>query len=120
MDDANLAQVVPTCVYDTDSESTPQVTSSFSADVTPTTDQNCAMAATNFELDFAGLGETITEAAKKALIDGKMTPLIKEELKYAIQTKRLKEGKEELKVEFTDPLPDQVTAFIFAIVALFY
>lgn len=52
---------------------------------------------------------SLMEAAKRAILDGNITPLIKEELKYTIQSKRLKEGKEELRVEFTDPLPDQVS-----------
>lgn len=53
----------------------------------------------------------LMEAAKRAIVDGDITPLIKEELKYTIQSKRLKEGNEELKVMFTDPLPDQVSKF---------
>jgi hypothetical protein len=53
---------------------------------------------------------SLQEAVGRALVFGDMTPLIKEELKYSIQSKRLKEGKEELKVEFTDPPPDEVSA----------
>ncbi|KAL4221261.1 Cyclic AMP-dependent transcription factor ATF-3 [Mactra antiquata] len=51
----------------------------------------------------------LNDMAKQALIHGNMTPLIKEELKCSIQTKRLKEGKQEMKVEFTDPPPDELT-----------
>lgn len=53
--------------------------------------------------------KNLMEAATRAMADGTMTPLIKEELKYSIQSKRLKEGKPELKIEFTEPEPDQLT-----------
>ncbi|KAK3092997.1 hypothetical protein FSP39_009824 [Pinctada imbricata] len=48
-----------------------------------------------------------------ALETGELTPLVKEELKYTIQTRRLAEGKEELQVQFEDPInselrPDEV------------
>lgn len=45
--------------------------------------------------------EKIFEAVNEALTSGSLTPLIKEELKCAIQSRRLKEGKNELKVEFS-------------------
>ncbi|XP_060584012.1 basic leucine zipper transcriptional factor ATF-like 3 isoform X4 [Ruditapes philippinarum] len=51
----------------------------------------------------------LADAAAKAMVDGNMTPLIKEELKCSIQLKRLKAGKPELKVEFTDPESCQLT-----------
>ncbi|KAK3092546.1 hypothetical protein FSP39_004242 [Pinctada imbricata] len=57
--------------------------------------------------------EKILEATKMALETGELTPLVKEELKYTIQTRRLAEGKEELQVQFEDPInselrPDEV------------
>lgn len=61
-------------------------------------------------LELTGIKDQhLQEAARKALINNDMTPLIKEELKYSIQSKRLREGKGELKVEFTEPEPDQLT-----------
>lgn len=39
-------------------------------------------------------------AALEAYNTGKITPLLKEELKYYIQTRRLSEGKNELVVDF--------------------
>ncbi|KAK3093254.1 hypothetical protein FSP39_013285 [Pinctada imbricata] len=57
--------------------------------------------------------EKILEATKMALETGELTPLVKEELKYTIQTRRLAEGKEELQVQFENPInselrPDEV------------
>lgn len=47
--------------------------------------------------------ENLFQAVTEALSTGSLTPLVKEELKYSIQSRRLKEGKSELKVEFSDP-----------------
>ena len=54
------------------------------------------------------LDSSLAEAAVSALTTGSLTPLVKEELKYAIQNKRLKTGKEELKVDYSDPKPEKV------------
>lgn len=118
-DEINLAQVVPTCVYDTDSQPfafspKEQIPVSLSADVTHGNNQSSVAMANDNKCDeellfnFGDATGPLAEAAKKAFLDGNVTPLVKEELKYVIQTKRLKEGKDEMKVEFTDPLPDQV------------
>ena len=40
-------------------------------------------------------------AALESYNTGKITPLLKEELKYYIQTRRLSEGKKELVVDFS-------------------
>ena len=45
----------------------------------------------------------ILDATIKALNSGSLTPLIKEELRCTIQSRRLAEGKGELKVEFKSP-----------------
>jgi len=134
MDEEKQTQVVPSCVYDTlDSEaitfsSGPATSGSFkSTDATSgpsmtvqTMAYNNQPCETDLLFDFGGATGSIAEAAKRALIDGNMTPLIKEELKYSIQNKRLKEGKHELKVEFTEPLPDLVNILLqFANVLLF-
>lgn len=47
--------------------------------------------------------EKILNATIKALSSGSLTPLIKEELRCTIQSRRLAEGKGELKVEFKSP-----------------
>ncbi|GFR78924.1 proto-oncogene c-Fos-like [Elysia marginata] len=47
--------------------------------------------------------EKILNATIKALNSGSLTPLIKEELRCTIQSRRLAEGKGELKVEFKSP-----------------
>ena len=45
-----------------------------------------------------------------ALMNINLTPFIKEELKQRIQLKRLNEGKDELKAQFTSPAPYILTA----------
>lgn len=62
----------------------------------------------------------LAEAATRAIVDGDMTPLIKEELKYSIQSKRLKEGKPEMKVEFKEPEPDLVIFIFFSFLILLF
>lgn len=47
----------------------------------------------------------LLEATLLALETGELTPLVKEELKYTIQSRRLANGQEELGVEFSDPKP---------------
>ena len=66
--------------------------------------------ALDIEYDAEGLhlDSSLAEAAVSALTTGSLTPLVKEELKYAIQNKRLKTGKEELKVDYADPKPEKV------------
>ncbi|KAL5008587.1 hypothetical protein ScPMuIL_014168 [Solemya velum] len=55
-------------------------------------------------------GHAYLEAAKlESLKSGRLTPLIKLELKCRIQTRRLSEGKDELDVEFTPPQKTMLT-----------
>ncbi|XP_076100503.1 cyclic AMP-dependent transcription factor ATF-3-like [Mytilus galloprovincialis] len=49
------------------------------------------------------------EATLTALETGELTPLVKEELKYTIQSRRLANGQSELGVEFTEPEQGQLT-----------
>ena len=42
---------------------------------------------------------------------GVLTPLIKQELKYTIQNRRFAEGKQELTVEFPEPVHQPVSSF---------
>lgn len=49
------------------------------------------------------------EATLTALETGELTPLVKEELKYTIQSRRLANGQSELGVEFTEPEQGQVS-----------
>lgn len=48
-------------------------------------------------------------ATKQVLETGSLTPLLKEELKYKIQSRRVAEGKRELKVEFLPPSENKLT-----------
>ena len=50
----------------------------------------------------------LAEAALNAVTSGKLTPLIKVELRSTIQAKRLSEGKEELEVEIESAIEDDV------------
>ncbi|XP_069130607.1 cyclic AMP-dependent transcription factor ATF-3-like [Argopecten irradians] len=54
--------------------------------------------------------KTLVAATLLALETGDLTPLIKEELKYTIQSRRVSEGKKELRVGFKPPQPCQLTA----------
>ena len=64
-------------------------------------------------LDFSGcdgvLDLSLATAAMSAVQTGSVTPLIKEELKYSIQSRRLAKGKDELQVEFMEPAPEKVS-----------
>ena len=51
----------------------------------------------------------LAEAALNAVTSGKLTPLIKVELRSTIQAKRLSEGKEELEVEIESAIEDDVS-----------
>lgn len=51
----------------------------------------------------------LTEATLVALETGELTPLVKEELKYTIQSRRLANGQGELGVEFSEPEQGQLT-----------
>ncbi|XP_033735257.1 uncharacterized protein LOC117323863 [Pecten maximus] len=51
----------------------------------------------------------LAEAAIACLQSGRLTPLIKEELKYKIQAKRMEQGKKELQVQFTTPNTYELT-----------
>ncbi|XP_052761039.1 activating transcription factor 3-like isoform X1 [Mya arenaria] len=53
--------------------------------------------------------DDVNDVSRRQLLENGLTPFIKEELKYSIQTKRLKEGKQELKVEFSPPPEDVLT-----------
>ncbi|XP_052819598.1 transcription factor kayak-like [Mya arenaria] len=53
--------------------------------------------------------EDADDVSRRQLQENGLTPFIKEELKYSIQTKRLKEGKQELKVTFSPPPEDVLT-----------
>lgn len=50
----------------------------------------------------------LAEAEQQAMESGSITPLVKQELKLMIQTRRLSEGKDELKVGFVQPSSHQV------------
>ncbi|KAK3093371.1 hypothetical protein FSP39_014694 [Pinctada imbricata] len=57
--------------------------------------------------------DDIVRAGKVALETGDLTPLVKEELKYTIQSRRLQQGKNELYVSFEEPAlgelrPDEI------------
>ncbi|XP_052819977.1 uncharacterized protein LOC128245788 [Mya arenaria] len=53
--------------------------------------------------------DDVDDVSRRELLENGLMPFIKEELKYSIQTKRLKEGKQELKVEFSPPSEDVLT-----------
>ena len=50
----------------------------------------------------------LIEATLTALETGEITPLVKEELKYTIQSRRLAQGQAELGVVFNSPKPYEV------------
>lgn len=52
--------------------------------------------------------DSLMEAALAALGTGDMTPLVKEELKLTIQSRRLASGKGELRVNFEPPTQSEV------------
>jgi hypothetical protein len=52
--------------------------------------------------------DALLEATLVVLETGELTPLVKEELKYTIQSRRLANGQGELGVQFTDPIPTEV------------
>lgn len=51
----------------------------------------------------------LLNATLEALETGELAPIIKEELKYTIQSRRLAKGQEELKVEFPEEVEYEVT-----------
>lgn len=53
--------------------------------------------------------DALLKATELALTQGNLAPLIREELKYSIQARRLREGKPEMTVEFVKAAPDQLT-----------
>ncbi|KAI0236107.1 hypothetical protein LSAT2_013334 [Lamellibrachia satsuma] len=55
------------------------------------------------------IDEKLACAAARALHDGCLTPIIKEELRLTIQSKRLKRGQNEMSVSFRQPAPEQLT-----------
>lgn len=55
-------------------------------------------------------------AALESFQTGKLTPLLKEELRCQIQSRRLSEGKDELVVSFdSDPKPPQVGRYFIVL-----
>ena len=54
------------------------------------------------------IDEKLATAAVKSLEVGNLTPIIKEELRLTIQTRRLKKGLDELEVDFREPAEEQV------------
>ncbi|KAK2182738.1 hypothetical protein NP493_339g01005 [Ridgeia piscesae] len=71
------------------------------------------MAATCYDrLMASGSGridDKLAYAAVRALQDGNLTPIIKEELRLTIQSKRLKKGQDELSVTFREPSEERLT-----------
>ncbi|KAL8583549.1 hypothetical protein ACOMHN_054865 [Nucella lapillus] len=51
----------------------------------------------------------LAEAEKQAIESGSITPLVKQELKLLIQSRRLSQGKEEMRVRFGQPCSHQLT-----------
>ncbi|XP_060584010.1 uncharacterized protein LOC132740171 isoform X2 [Ruditapes philippinarum] len=111
---------IPTCVTSCDTVDDTEISNAYNSGATNFLSAD-AMDMTGYEqvpnvADSSSIMEMynikdkdLADAAAKAMVDGNMTPLIKEELKCSIQSKRLKAGKPELKVEFTDPEPCQLT-----------
>ncbi|XP_060062848.1 cyclic AMP-dependent transcription factor ATF-3-like [Ylistrum balloti] len=54
-------------------------------------------------------GTKILEAAFVAMKTGSITPIIKQELRFIIQSRRLAEGKSELDVSFVPPVTTELT-----------
>ena len=59
-----------------------------------------------------GTADELIEATLTALETGVLTPLVKEELKYTIQSRRLAKGQGELGVEFKLPEQSEVSIYI--------
>ncbi|XP_076443035.1 uncharacterized protein LOC143281672 [Babylonia areolata] len=53
--------------------------------------------------------DDLAKAEKQAMESGTITPLVKQELKLLIQSRRLSQGKEELKVGFKEPCQHKLT-----------
>lgn len=60
------------------------------------------------DLQISSSQDSLMEAALAALGTGDMTPLVKEELKLTIQSRRLASGKGELRVNFEPPTQSEV------------
>lgn len=56
----------------------------------------------------------LRKATYDVLETGQLTPIIKEELRLFIQTRRLSHGQEELTVTFSPPNKDEVTIVLIA------
>lgn len=61
------------------------------------------------DLQISSSQDSLMEAALAALGTGDMTPLVKEELKLTIQSRRLASGKGELRVNFEPPTQSELT-----------
>lgn len=59
--------------------------------------------------EFTGELGDLWDATTKAFYEGDMVPLIKQELKFKIQERRMAAGKRELKVNFPEPKKEPVS-----------
>lgn len=66
----------------------------------------------DLKLEFDQMDNKIIAATLKAFESGSLTPLIKEELRCTIQSRRLAEGKSEMKVEFKTPVKRKEVSII--------
>ena len=64
------------------------------------------------ELSMLSEDDVLLKATVESLSTGRLTPLIKEELRCRIQSRRLSEGKAELTVQFDEPDFLQVCTFV--------
>ncbi|KAK3606654.1 hypothetical protein CHS0354_037543 [Potamilus streckersoni] len=60
-------------------------------------------------VDFSDMDNSLIGATVESLKSGTLMPLIKEELRLKIQSRRLEEGKDELEVKFEKPLHPAIT-----------
>nr|XP_034324642.1 transcription factor jun-B isoform X2 [Crassostrea gigas] len=75
----------------------------------PTDTFNEKMEDADTDLQISSSQDSLMEAALAALGTGDMTPLVKEELKLTIQSRRLASGKGELRVNFEPPTQSELT-----------
>lgn len=84
----------------------------------PTDKCNGKMEDADCDLQFSSSQDSLMEAALAALGTGDMTPLVKEELKLTIQSRRLASGKGELRVNFEPPTHSEVG--FYSVVFVFF
>lgn len=70
------------------------------------------------DLQISSSQDSLMEAALAALGTGDMTPLVKEELKLTIQSRRLASGKGELRVNFEPPINPVRGKILFCVVCV--